>query len=136
MLGEHPITPVLLAKDLAAAREFYHDKLGLEILTENENAIVFKCGNGTHLDVTKSTVGTASSAPAGSRSRTTTCPGSRPRTASPISALPGRPGSSTRERTPSASSSSRSSRGPRRQEPAGMEEHKRSWSVSGPWHQA
>jgi catechol 2,3-dioxygenase-like lactoylglutathione lyase family enzyme len=61
MLGEDPITPVLLAKDLAAAREFYHDRLGLEILTENENAIVFKCGGGTHLDVTKSTVGTADS---------------------------------------------------------------------------
>jgi catechol-2,3-dioxygenase len=61
MLGEHPITPVLLAKDLAAAREFYHDKVGLEILTENEDAIVFKCGGGTHLDVTKSTVGTADS---------------------------------------------------------------------------
>jgi catechol 2,3-dioxygenase-like lactoylglutathione lyase family enzyme len=61
MLGEHPITPVLLAKDLAAAREFYHDGLGLEILTVNENAIVFKCGGGTHLDVTKSTVGTADS---------------------------------------------------------------------------
>jgi catechol 2,3-dioxygenase-like lactoylglutathione lyase family enzyme len=59
MLGEHPITPVLLAKDLAATREFYHDRLGLEILTENEDAIVFKCGGGTHLDVTKSTVGTA-----------------------------------------------------------------------------
>lgn len=59
MLSEHPITPVLLAKDLVAAREFYHDKLGLEILTENEAAIVFKCGGGTHLDVTKSTVGTA-----------------------------------------------------------------------------
>jgi len=61
MLGEHPITPVLLATDLAAAREFYHDKLGLEILTENENAISFKCGGGTHLNVTKSTVGTADS---------------------------------------------------------------------------
>jgi catechol 2,3-dioxygenase-like lactoylglutathione lyase family enzyme len=61
MLGEHPITPVLLAKDLAAAREFYHDKVGLEILTENENAIGFRCGGGTHLDVTKSTVGTADS---------------------------------------------------------------------------
>jgi catechol 2,3-dioxygenase-like lactoylglutathione lyase family enzyme len=59
MLGEHPITPVLLAKDLAAAREFYHDKLGLEILTENEAAIVFRCGGGTHLDVTASTTGTA-----------------------------------------------------------------------------
>jgi catechol 2,3-dioxygenase-like lactoylglutathione lyase family enzyme len=59
MLGDHPITPVLLAKDLAAARAFYHDQVGLEILTENDNAVVFKCGGGTHLDVTKSTVGTA-----------------------------------------------------------------------------
>jgi catechol 2,3-dioxygenase-like lactoylglutathione lyase family enzyme len=59
MLGDHPITPVLLAKDLGAAREFYHDKLGLEIMTENDEAIVFRCGGGTHLDVTRSTVGTA-----------------------------------------------------------------------------
>ena len=59
MLGEHPVTPVLLAKDLAAAREFYHDKVGLEIITENDEAIVFRCGGGTHIDVTKSTVGTA-----------------------------------------------------------------------------
>ncbi len=59
MLGEHPIAPVLLAKDLAAARKFYHDKLGLQIVREDENAIVFRCGSGTRLDVTKSTVGTA-----------------------------------------------------------------------------
>ena len=59
MLGEHPITPVLLATDLAATREFYHRKLGLQIVRENQNAIVFRCGSGTHLDVTKSTVGTA-----------------------------------------------------------------------------
>jgi catechol 2,3-dioxygenase-like lactoylglutathione lyase family enzyme len=61
MLGDHPIHPVLLATDLAAAREFYHDRLGLEILTENEDAIVFRCGGGTHVDVTKSTTGTADS---------------------------------------------------------------------------
>src|SRR5215475_15133529 len=59
MLGNHPIAPVLLATDLAAAREFYHGKLGLPIIREDENAIVFRCGGGTHLDVTKSTVGTA-----------------------------------------------------------------------------
>jgi catechol 2,3-dioxygenase-like lactoylglutathione lyase family enzyme len=59
MLGNHPITPVLLATDLAAAREFYHGKLGLQIVRENEHAIVFSCGSGTHLDVTKSTTGTA-----------------------------------------------------------------------------
>jgi catechol 2,3-dioxygenase-like lactoylglutathione lyase family enzyme len=50
---------VLLATDLAAAREFYHDKLGPQIERQNKNAIVFRCGSGTHLDVTKSTVGTA-----------------------------------------------------------------------------
>jgi catechol 2,3-dioxygenase-like lactoylglutathione lyase family enzyme len=33
MLGNHPITPVLLATDLAAARKFYHGKLGLQIRT-------------------------------------------------------------------------------------------------------
>ena len=59
MLGEHPITPVLLARDLAATREFYHAKLGLEILIDNEDVISFKCGGGTRLDVTKSTTGTA-----------------------------------------------------------------------------
>ena len=59
MLGNHPIAPVLLATDLATAREFYHGKLGLQIVREDENAIVFRCGGSTHLDVTKSTVGTA-----------------------------------------------------------------------------
>jgi catechol 2,3-dioxygenase-like lactoylglutathione lyase family enzyme len=58
LLGEHPIHPVLLARDLAAARDFYHTKLGLEIVNESEAAIVFGCG-GTRLDVTKSSTGTA-----------------------------------------------------------------------------
>ena len=60
MLGDHPIAPVLLARDLAAAREFYHGELGLLIEKEDQNAIVFRCGGGTHLDVTKSSsTGTA-----------------------------------------------------------------------------
>jgi catechol 2,3-dioxygenase-like lactoylglutathione lyase family enzyme len=59
MLGAHPIHPVLLATDLAAARAFYHTKLGLEILNESDAAIVFRCGGGTQLSVTKSTTGTA-----------------------------------------------------------------------------
>jgi catechol 2,3-dioxygenase-like lactoylglutathione lyase family enzyme len=50
---------VLLATDLAAAREFYHDKLGLQIVIGDENGIVFRCGGGTHLDVTKSAAPTA-----------------------------------------------------------------------------
>ena len=59
MLGNHPIHPVLLATDLAATRAFYHDRLGLEILSESEAAITFCCGGGTQLSVTKSTTGTA-----------------------------------------------------------------------------
>ena len=42
-------------------REFYHDRLGLEILNENEDALTFGCGAGTQFSVTKSTVGTADS---------------------------------------------------------------------------
>jgi predicted enzyme related to lactoylglutathione lyase len=57
MLGESPISPVLLAKDMAAARNFYHDQLGLEILTESDYSLVFRCGE-TELAVTKSTTGT------------------------------------------------------------------------------
>jgi catechol 2,3-dioxygenase-like lactoylglutathione lyase family enzyme len=58
MLGESPISPVLLAKDLAAAKTFYHDQLGLEILSESDYSLVFRCG-GTELAVSKSTTGTA-----------------------------------------------------------------------------
>ena len=58
MLGDYPIYPVLLATDLGAARRFYHDQIGLEIINESDAAIVFRCGN-TQLSVTKSTTGTA-----------------------------------------------------------------------------
>ena len=61
MLGAHPIYPVLLSTDLAAAKDFYHDRLGLEILDENKDALTFSCGAGTQFSVTKSTVGTADS---------------------------------------------------------------------------
>jgi catechol 2,3-dioxygenase-like lactoylglutathione lyase family enzyme len=57
MLGDHPISPVLLATDLAAARHFYHDLLGLEILFEGEEGIAFKSGDSA-FEVSKSTVGT------------------------------------------------------------------------------
>jgi catechol 2,3-dioxygenase-like lactoylglutathione lyase family enzyme len=59
MLGDSPIHPVLLSTDLAETRRFYHDQIGLEIMSESEEAIVFRCGGGTHLAVTKSTTGTA-----------------------------------------------------------------------------
>src|SRR4029077_12970099 len=107
MLGNHPITPVLLATDLAAAREFYHGKLGLQIDRDNANAIGLRYRHGTRLDVTQGTVGTAdrqtqeacrsatsaprwpNSAPAASRSKTAALQGRRPKTASPTLASPG-----------------------------------------------
>jgi catechol 2,3-dioxygenase-like lactoylglutathione lyase family enzyme len=59
MLGDSPINPVLLSMDLAATRHFYHDQIGLEIIRESEEEILFRCGGGTNLAVTKSTTGTA-----------------------------------------------------------------------------
>lgn len=60
MLSDHPVFPILLATDLDAARTFYHDVLGLEIVREDhDDRIVFRTGGGTQLVVTKSTVGTS-----------------------------------------------------------------------------
>ena len=60
MLGSSPVHPVLLAKDLAAIRRFYHEQLGLEIIVERrDEAIEFRCGGGTKIVVTASSTGTA-----------------------------------------------------------------------------
>jgi catechol 2,3-dioxygenase-like lactoylglutathione lyase family enzyme len=59
MLGDHLVFPILLSKDLAQSRAFYHDTLGLEILREDEERIIFQCGSGSQLSVTNSTTGTA-----------------------------------------------------------------------------
>jgi catechol-2,3-dioxygenase len=36
MLGDHPIDVMLLATDLGVAREFYGERIGLEVLIEND----------------------------------------------------------------------------------------------------
>jgi catechol 2,3-dioxygenase-like lactoylglutathione lyase family enzyme len=61
MLADHPVFPILLSLDLAASRRFYHDTLGLEIAAEDDERIVFRCGGGTQISVTRSTVGTKDS---------------------------------------------------------------------------
>jgi catechol 2,3-dioxygenase-like lactoylglutathione lyase family enzyme len=59
MLSEFLVFPILLSKDLDATRRFYHDTLGLQIAREDEDdRIVFRCGGGSQLVVTKSTIGT------------------------------------------------------------------------------
>jgi catechol 2,3-dioxygenase-like lactoylglutathione lyase family enzyme len=59
MLSDHPVFPILLSTDMVASRTFYHDVLGLEILAEDEERIVFGCGGGTQLVISRSTIGTA-----------------------------------------------------------------------------
>ena len=59
MLGEYPIDVVLLPTDLEASKDFYLNKIGLEILDESAYGIQFKCGGGSRLAISKSTVGTA-----------------------------------------------------------------------------
>ena len=59
MLGDHPIDVVLLATDLESSKQFYAGKLGLEVLQESEEEIIYKCGGDSRLAVTKSTTGTA-----------------------------------------------------------------------------
>ena len=54
MLAEHPIDVMLLASDLGVAREFYADKLGLEVLIETDDFLTFECGGDSRLVVTRS----------------------------------------------------------------------------------
>jgi predicted enzyme related to lactoylglutathione lyase len=59
LLSESPIDIVLLAVDLDASKDFYANKIGLQILNDSPAAVVFKCGGDSRLVVSKSTVGTA-----------------------------------------------------------------------------
>ena len=50
-LNEHPIGPACAVADLARARAFYEEKLGLEAEPVMEEAIRYPCGNGSSLMV-------------------------------------------------------------------------------------
>jgi catechol-2,3-dioxygenase len=59
MLADHPIDPMILATDLRVAREFYGDRIGLEVLMESEDFLTFSCGGDSRLVVTRSTSDTS-----------------------------------------------------------------------------
>lgn len=40
---------VLYAEDLAAAERFYHEVIGLEVLSQSDLVVVFRCGGGVLL---------------------------------------------------------------------------------------
>jgi catechol-2,3-dioxygenase len=58
MLAEHPIDPMILATDLGAVREFYGERIGLEVLIESDDFLTFKGGGDSRLVVTRSSTGT------------------------------------------------------------------------------
>jgi catechol 2,3-dioxygenase-like lactoylglutathione lyase family enzyme len=59
MLADHPIDPIMLAPNLRESRDFYADKLGLRIISEDDHTVVFACGGDSRLMVSASTTGTA-----------------------------------------------------------------------------
>ncbi len=58
ILNDGPVFPILLSTNLDASLTFYRDLLGLEVARRDPDRIVFRCGAGTQLVVTESTVGT------------------------------------------------------------------------------
>jgi catechol-2,3-dioxygenase len=61
VLADQPIDVMFLATDLGVAREFYGDRIGLEVLIESDDFLTFKCGGDSRLVVTRSSTGTAES---------------------------------------------------------------------------
>jgi catechol-2,3-dioxygenase len=59
MLADHPIDVMLLATDLGVAREFYADRLGLDVLIETDDFLTFRCGGDSRLVLTRSATGTS-----------------------------------------------------------------------------
>jgi catechol 2,3-dioxygenase-like lactoylglutathione lyase family enzyme len=59
MLADFPSIPILLSTDMAASKRFYQDTLGLPLLDETDERMVFKCGGDTRLIISRSTVGTS-----------------------------------------------------------------------------
>ena len=60
MLSDDPVFPILLSTDLDASRSFYRDTLGLELMREDiGDRLVFRCGGGTQIAITLSTIGTS-----------------------------------------------------------------------------
>jgi extradiol dioxygenase family protein len=52
VLANQPIDPMILATDLAVAREFYGERIGLELLLESDDFLTFRCGGESRLVVT------------------------------------------------------------------------------------
>jgi catechol-2,3-dioxygenase len=59
MLGEHPIDVMLTATDVRVVRRFYRDRVGLDVLIDDDEFVTFRGGGDSRL------VFTRTSAPSG-----------------------------------------------------------------------
>ncbi|HET9344697.1 MAG TPA: VOC family protein [Candidatus Limnocylindrales bacterium] len=59
ILSDQPVFPILLTKDLEASLAFYRDTLGLEVIRRDHDRIVFRCGGGSQVVLSESTLGTS-----------------------------------------------------------------------------
>ena len=57
MLADHPVDVMLLSTDLAVAKAFYRDRIGLEVVLESDDFVTFACGGQSRLVVTRSATG-------------------------------------------------------------------------------
>src|SRR5262245_60490401 len=55
VLAEHPIDVMLTAPDLGAVKQFYGDRIGLEVLIESDEFVTFRCGGDSRLVLTRTT---------------------------------------------------------------------------------
>ena len=68
MLADAEVGATIAVVDLARAKAFYADTLGLKIGEERPTGVLFECGHGTYIDVYPSpSAGTARSTVAGFR---------------------------------------------------------------------
>jgi catechol-2,3-dioxygenase len=53
MLSEHPIDVMLTAPDLDAVKQFYGERIGLDVMIESDDFVTFRCGGDSRLVFTR-----------------------------------------------------------------------------------
>lgn len=53
MLSKYPVAPTIPVENIARARQFYEDKLGLKPLDISMSGVLYKCGSDTNLLIYK-----------------------------------------------------------------------------------
>ena len=55
MLAKHAIDVMLTAPDLGVVKQFYGDRIGLDVMVESDDFVTFRCGGDSRLVVTRTT---------------------------------------------------------------------------------